>query len=356
MLTAAESIITYRRRYRSQAQLETRARPPADRRGNPRSLAYQLDRLADDLAALPEHRARRAGCRPGAARARGVDARCAWPTPQLLRSADDDGPAPATSSTSSTRSSAAAPGHRRRRRRRPLRAPPPPAHRHAAHRAGGPRAGASPHDRVPRRPPHRVPLRRPRCRRATARRTCCPATCPARRAVVHAVEIEPAPLRPARADRLLRQPGAVLRHPASRTRELTVTPTSKVDVQAPARLSRCSPTSRGRSVRDRLRRRAATTSCRRRAAVRARFAVGRVVARAVATTPRRRSRPGGRLIDALRDLAERIHADFVYEPGRDVGAPPRSTRLLERRKGVCQDFAHLADRAACDRSGSPRAT
>ena len=49
VLTAAESIITYRRRYRSQAQLETRARPAAcSTTDNPRSLAYQLDRLGED--------------------------------------------------------------------------------------------------------------------------------------------------------------------------------------------------------------------------------------------------------------------------------------------------------------------
>jgi uncharacterized alpha-E superfamily protein len=52
-LTAAESIITYRRRYRSQAQLETVLDLLLLDPGNPRSLVFQLDRLADDLAALP---------------------------------------------------------------------------------------------------------------------------------------------------------------------------------------------------------------------------------------------------------------------------------------------------------------
>ena len=52
-LTAAESIITYRFRYRSQAQLETLLDLLLLDSGNPRSLAYQLDRLTDDLDALP---------------------------------------------------------------------------------------------------------------------------------------------------------------------------------------------------------------------------------------------------------------------------------------------------------------
>jgi len=53
VLSAAESIITYRFRYRSQAQLETLLDLLLLDSGNPRSLAYQLDRLTDDLDALP---------------------------------------------------------------------------------------------------------------------------------------------------------------------------------------------------------------------------------------------------------------------------------------------------------------
>jgi uncharacterized alpha-E superfamily protein len=53
VLTAAESIITYRFRYRSQAQLETVLDLLLLDPGNPRSLAYQLDRLTDNLDALP---------------------------------------------------------------------------------------------------------------------------------------------------------------------------------------------------------------------------------------------------------------------------------------------------------------
>jgi uncharacterized circularly permuted ATP-grasp superfamily protein/uncharacterized alpha-E superfamily protein len=53
VLTAAESIITYRFRYRSQAQLETLLDLLLLDSGNPRSLAYQLERLTADLDALP---------------------------------------------------------------------------------------------------------------------------------------------------------------------------------------------------------------------------------------------------------------------------------------------------------------
>jgi uncharacterized circularly permuted ATP-grasp superfamily protein/uncharacterized alpha-E superfamily protein len=53
VLGAAESIITYRFRYRSHAQLETVLDLLLLDAGNPRSLAYQLDLLTADLDALP---------------------------------------------------------------------------------------------------------------------------------------------------------------------------------------------------------------------------------------------------------------------------------------------------------------
>ncbi len=53
VLTAAESIITYRRRYRSHAQLETLLDLLLLDEGNPRSLVFGLDALADDLDGLP---------------------------------------------------------------------------------------------------------------------------------------------------------------------------------------------------------------------------------------------------------------------------------------------------------------
>jgi uncharacterized circularly permuted ATP-grasp superfamily protein/uncharacterized alpha-E superfamily protein len=53
VLTATESIITYRRRYRSQAQLETVLDLLLLDPDNPRSLAYQVEALATDVRALP---------------------------------------------------------------------------------------------------------------------------------------------------------------------------------------------------------------------------------------------------------------------------------------------------------------
>jgi uncharacterized alpha-E superfamily protein len=53
VLTAAESIITYRRRYRSRAQLETLLDLLLLDDGNPRSLVFGLDRLREDLDAFP---------------------------------------------------------------------------------------------------------------------------------------------------------------------------------------------------------------------------------------------------------------------------------------------------------------
>jgi len=52
-LIVAESIITYRRRYRSHAQLETILDLLVLDADNPRSLAYQVDRLAEDVHHLP---------------------------------------------------------------------------------------------------------------------------------------------------------------------------------------------------------------------------------------------------------------------------------------------------------------
>ena len=53
VLIAAESIITYRRRYRSQAQLETLLDLLLVDEDNPRSVGHGLVRLADDLDAMP---------------------------------------------------------------------------------------------------------------------------------------------------------------------------------------------------------------------------------------------------------------------------------------------------------------
>ena len=58
-------------------------------------------------------------------------------------------------------------------------------------------------------------------------------------------------------------------------------------------------------------------------------------------------RPETPLKDAATDLMRRIHADFEFRPGFTTISTPLST-VMQQRKGVCQDFAHLA--IACVRS------
>jgi transglutaminase-like putative cysteine protease len=53
------------------------------------------------------------------------------------------------------------------------------------------------------------------------------------------------------------------------------------------------------------------------------------------------------LADIVFDLMARIHRDFVYDPSFTTLATPLG-EVLEHRRGVCQDFAHLA--IACLRS------
>jgi transglutaminase-like putative cysteine protease len=51
--------------------------------------------------------------------------------------------------------------------------------------------------------------------------------------------------------------------------------------------------------------------------------------------------PGRPLLECAFDLTERIYTDFKYLPGSTkVGTP--SLEVLRIRKGVCQDFSHLA--------------
>jgi transglutaminase-like putative cysteine protease len=52
--------------------------------------------------------------------------------------------------------------------------------------------------------------------------------------------------------------------------------------------------------------------------------------------------PAGRpLFEAAYDLMQRIHKDFYYKPGLTSVSTPVD-EVLRLRKGVCQDFAHLA--------------
>ncbi len=57
--------------------------------------------------------------------------------------------------------------------------------------------------------------------------------------------------------------------------------------------------------------------------------------------------PGRSLFDAAADLMKRIHKDFEFKPGFTTITTALTT-LMRQRKGVCQDFAHLA--IACLRS------
>ncbi len=51
--------------------------------------------------------------------------------------------------------------------------------------------------------------------------------------------------------------------------------------------------------------------------------------------------PTRHLLDAAIDLNHRIHADFTYSPGT-TSISTSVGEILESRRGVCQDFAHLA--------------
>ncbi len=56
---------------------------------------------------------------------------------------------------------------------------------------------------------------------------------------------------------------------------------------------------------------------------------------------------GRSLLAAVHDLMARIHNDFTYDPGFTTISTPLS-EVFDHRRGVCQDFAHLA--IACLRS------
>lgn len=50
--------------------------------------------------------------------------------------------------------------------------------------------------------------------------------------------------------------------------------------------------------------------------------------------------PGRSLYEALMDIMQRIFHDFTYEPGYTSISTPLS-QVIQDRKGVCQDFAHV---------------
>jgi transglutaminase-like putative cysteine protease len=51
--------------------------------------------------------------------------------------------------------------------------------------------------------------------------------------------------------------------------------------------------------------------------------------------------PGRPVLEAALELSSRIHADFTYDQRATTVATPVD-EVLVRRRGVCQDFAHLA--------------
>jgi transglutaminase-like putative cysteine protease len=57
--------------------------------------------------------------------------------------------------------------------------------------------------------------------------------------------------------------------------------------------------------------------------------------------------PGRNLLAAVLDLTARIHRDYTFDPTATTVATPLA-QMLEQRRGVCQDFAHL--QIACLRS------
>jgi transglutaminase-like putative cysteine protease len=57
--------------------------------------------------------------------------------------------------------------------------------------------------------------------------------------------------------------------------------------------------------------------------------------------------PGRPMLEGLSDLTTRIHKDFAYDPRATTVATPLAD-VFEKRRGVCQDFAHLE--IACLRS------
>ncbi|HVU98729.1 MAG TPA: transglutaminase family protein [Puia sp.] len=67
----------------------------------------------------------------------------------------------------------------------------------------------------------------------------------------------------------------------------------------------------------------------------------------IAAYARASLRPGLPVLEAAGDLMRRIFSDFRFTPGFTAVSTPLET-VMRERKGVCQDFAHLA--IACCRS------
>jgi transglutaminase-like putative cysteine protease len=51
--------------------------------------------------------------------------------------------------------------------------------------------------------------------------------------------------------------------------------------------------------------------------------------------------PARPLLESVRELMQRVHHEFTYDPGFSTVSTPLA-EVLSNRRGVCQDFAHLA--------------
>lgn len=122
-------------------------------------------------------------------------------------------------------------------------------------------------------------------------------------------------------------------------RRLTVTATSEVEVVAP-RAEDALPDSRPwEEVRDRLGESAAPNLLEAREYVLDSPMVERSEALCELALPS--FIPGRPLFEAVGDLVRRIHGEFTYDP-RSTTIETSLAEVLEQRRGVCQDFAHLA--------------
>jgi len=75
-------------------------------------------------------------------------------------------------------------------------------------------------------------------------------------------------------------------------------------------------------------------------AVHSRFAACESLVKAVAEYARPVFAPGRPLVESLRELQHRINGEFEYKPqSTEIGVPLQE--VLEKRHGVCQDFAHV---------------
>jgi transglutaminase-like putative cysteine protease len=122
-------------------------------------------------------------------------------------------------------------------------------------------------------------------------------------------------------------------------RRLAVTATSEVEVVPPRGDAALPISSPFEEVRDRLSAAAAPNLLEPREFV---LASPMVEASAALRDYAAPSFPRGRpLFEAASDLVRRIHRDFAYEPASTTIGTSLAD-VLEQRRGVCQDFAHLA--------------